>query len=264
MPPPPAPFYGVFDINERGAMAGVVSYDGFTESGYVRDQRGAYTIFSLPGWDNVEPRGISNTGLVAEYAFDNAFTTTVGFIYDPARNTFITFLPSSYTLAQGINSRGEVVGHVTLDAGIACTGCLAGRYGFWRSASGAITYFQVNGMVTEARGITDSGLITGAVESGITAKGFVVSLGGSPYESITVPAAELLEMPGATVTFPEGISNAGNIVGNWTDTGGNLHGFIATPLKKSSSGCRCDVVSNPVMTRELLARRGLSEAVHGG
>ena len=132
VPPPPAPFYGVFDINERGAMAGVVSYDGFTESGYVRDQHGAYTIFSLPGWDNVEPRGISNTGLVAGYAFDNAFTTTVGFIYDPARNTFITFLPSSYTLAQGINSRGEVVGHVTLDAGIACTGCLAGRYGFWR------------------------------------------------------------------------------------------------------------------------------------
>ena len=233
IPPPTGPlFSSVFGINDSGAMVGVVSFDGLTEVGYARDKHGAYALFSMPGWDNVESRGISSTGLIAGYAFDNAFTTTVGFIYDPARNTFVTFLPSPYTLAQGINSRGDVVGHVTLDADVACTGCLAGRYGFWRSARGAITYFQVNGMNTEARGITDSGLITGIVESGLTAQGFVISLGGAPYESITVPAADLLEIPGAIITVPEGMSNAGDIVGNWEDVEGNLHGFIATPSKK--------------------------------
>jgi len=225
----------VLAINDAGFLAGPVTSAAFTESGFVRDKKGTYTVFSLPGWDNTEVRGISNTGLISGYSFDNAFTTTVAFIYDPARNTFIDFLPSPYTLAQGINARGDVVGHVTLPAGAACTGCPANRYGFLRAASGAVTYFQVNNQTTVARGISDSGLIAGAIRDPVTFndKGFVVSLGssGASYQSIAVPDADLLEFPGAVSTTPEGITNSGDVVGIWIDASGSFHGFIETPSK---------------------------------
>lgn len=226
---------GVFGINDAGVLAGTVTSAAFTESGFVRDKKGAYTVFSKPGWDNTEVRGISNTGLVVGYSFDNAFTATVGFIYDPARNTFIDFLPSPYTLAQGTNARGDVVGHVTLPAGAACTGCPGDRYGFLRAASGVVTYFRVNNQTTVARGISNSGLIAGAVRDPVTFndKGFVVSLGrsGAPYQSIAIPDADLLQFPGAVSTTPEGITNSGDVIGVWIDASGNFHGFIATPSK---------------------------------
>ena len=219
-------------INDAGVLAGVAIPADFSEHGFVRNKQGTYTTFSKPGWDNTEVRGINNQGLVTGYAFDNAFTTTVGFIYDPARNTFIDILPSTYTFAQGINARGDVVGHVTLDAGVACAGCPAGRYGWLRAANGAITLFRVNGTTTAARGITDSGIITGFVRDPVTFndKGFVISLSGASYQSITIPDTELLEFPGAVSTDPEAINNAGDVVGIWFDDVGTFHGFIAHRL----------------------------------
>lgn len=225
----------VFGINDAGVMAGTVLSTGFTESGFVRDKKGIYTVFSMPGWDNTEVRGINSSGLVVGYAFDDAFTKTVGFIYDPARNAFVDFLPSPYTLVQGINARGDAVGHVTLSAGTACTGCPAGRYGFLRAASGAVTYFQVNDQTTVARGISNSGLIVGAIRDPVTFndRGFVVSLrrSGASFQSIAVPGTDLLEFPGADSTTPEGITSSGDVIGIWIDTSGTFHGFIATPSK---------------------------------
>jgi hypothetical protein len=223
---------GTLAINDSGVLAGAVTFTDFSEGGFVSSKNGAYMLITKPGWDNLEVRGINNQGLITGYAFDNSFTSTVGFIYDPARNTFIDILPSSYTFVQGINSRGDVVGHVTLDAGVACTGCPAGRYGFRRVASGAITFFRVNGTTTTARGITDSGVIVGFVRDPVTLndKGFVVSLSGAAYQSFTIPDSELLQFPGAVSTEVEGINNAGDIVGIWGDDTSPFHGFIAHPL----------------------------------
>jgi hypothetical protein len=228
-PVPDAPG-GVFGINDHGVMVGPT---GFPEDGFVRRRDGTYTVFSKPGWDNTEPRAVSETGLVTGYAFNSGFpTTTVGFIYDPAHDTFIDILSGPFTIAQGINVRGEVVGSATLPAGVACTGCLAGIYGWLRAPSGSLTFFQVNGHSTRARGITDSGLIAGFMTDPVSGhqKGFVVELARtSSYQSLTVPDAELLEVPSAVITAPPAISNSGVIVGNWLDAFG-FHGFIAMPL----------------------------------
>jgi hypothetical protein len=67
----------VLGITEAGVMSGIVISDDFAELGFVRSKKGTFTVFSKPGWDNTEVRGISNTGLVTGYAFDNAFSMTV-------------------------------------------------------------------------------------------------------------------------------------------------------------------------------------------
>jgi uncharacterized membrane protein len=219
----------VFGVNEPGVIVGGVTVDGVTESAFVLSKKGAYTAFSHPGCAVTEARAVNNTGLVSGLGIDCGTSATLGFIYDPARNVFTDFLPGPNTVAQGINNRGQVVGSVTLAAGEACPSCLAGRYGFLRDVSGELRYFRVNGQPTSARGISDSGWVTGYISSGGGLEGFVTTLDGTPYDAITISRFKLLTFPGAILTEPESITNTGGIVGVWFDALGNDHGFIATP-----------------------------------
>jgi len=240
-------------VNDAGTMVGNTG-DGCIapETPFIRSsgKKPTYAQFSIPGYANAEARAIGNNGLVSGFAYniDNLATCiadgfadivdTIGFIYDPVSHALTTFLASPLTIAQGINIHGQVVGSVALDDGVACPTCAAGRYGFSRAAGGAITYFRVNGVGTTARGINDSGLITGYIPPGL---GFVVTLAGSPsYQAITVPAAQLFSVPGAVGgTFPESITNGGEIVGDWMDAAMDGHGFTATPPTIATSKDAC-------------------------
>jgi len=94
-----------------------------------------------------------------------------------------------------------------------------------------LIYFLVNGNATSARGITDSGVITGFFTVGGEPQGpgFVTTLAASPqFQAITIPAEQLLSFPGAVLTVPGAIANDGTIVGVWFDADFNTHGFIAT------------------------------------
>jgi len=159
--------------------------------------------------------------------------TLVGFIYDSRTGTFTDIdNGAATTIVHGINSKGEVVGNSFFfkeddpcESGIDFLG-----YGWWRSMDGTITYFQVNGQSTRARGINDAGSIVGFftdLNDG-KLKGFNVKLDGSPCQSITVADSDLLAIPGFDDILPEGITNTGVIVGAVQDVA-NTHGFIATP-----------------------------------
>jgi hypothetical protein len=214
-------------INDFGV---VVGGEGALESGFILD-KGAFTIFSHPGSVVfTEARAINDFGLVTGYADTGANTS--GFIYDRRHNSFIDILPSPFTLAQGINIFGQVVGSVTEAAGAACPTCPAGSYGFLRSWTGAITLFRVNGGATTARGIMDFGRITGRFHDAVANKdrGYVATLARAPgFQSLTIPDRDLLDVPGAVATIPEGINDFGRVAGIWTDGTGATRGFLATP-----------------------------------
>jgi hypothetical protein len=188
-------------------------------------------LLSRPGSHKfTEARAVNAHGLVSGYALNDADGSYSGFIYDPVSNTWTDVLPSLVTIAQGLNGRDELVGSVFENAGIVCAACAAGPYGFIVTPSGFQAIFTVNGGLTRARGITDAGKITGYVTVGNDDVGFVIPAPKrAGFQTLSVPAKDLVRFPGATVTTPEGISDDGTLAGFWSDISGTTHGFIAVP-----------------------------------
>jgi uncharacterized membrane protein len=226
----------VLGISDSGVLVGSV-FDGFLlkNSGLIIHKDGPATVFDHP--DAVaftQARAINNDGLVTGFR-DDPSGFSFGFIYDPETNTFTDLNPTSwFTIAQGINSQGEVVGSSNFDfADDPCPGLGNPflRYGWFRAEDGTVTYFEVNGSRTSARGISDEGSIVGFVtdlDDG-KVKGFKVELDGSQCQSITVAASDLIEFPGAELNFLQGIKNSGTIAGSYRDDQDISHGFMATP-----------------------------------
>ena len=230
----------VFGIADNGTLVGSVFGAGI-ESGLIIDKNGATTVFEHP--DAIfltQARDINEKGLVTGFRDDPndrffPFSPENGFIYDSKNGTFTDIVPSLFTIANGINARGDVVGHAIFDgffgAPDPCGSSGFVRLGWLRTDDGSVTYFSVNGGQTAARGITDSGTIAGWVGDGVSGpKGFVVKLDGSQCQSITIADADLLHVPGASLTFVGDIKNSGEVVGHYVDgTTGVQLGYIARP-----------------------------------
>jgi hypothetical protein len=235
----------VLDISNKGEMAGIVTetlgepFPGVPalRSGFIRDRDGNFEFF---GRSDVEsgavcqtmPRGLNTRGLVSGFYRLCDWSLPAGFIYDPDAQTFTDIVPSNSTIAQGINAAGDVVGRAIFsDNEDPCNSPGANHYGWLRTEDGSVTYFQVNGQRTDARGINDDGYIVGFFldpASGYR-RGFRVKLvGDSSCETVTVEEDEILHFPGYNDTFPQRISNAGVVVGTVRD-GTGRHGFIARP-----------------------------------
>ena len=229
-------FTSVLGISDKGVLVGSVD-DGSVISGLIINKNGASTVFVHP--DAVlftQARGVNKKGLVTGFRDDanDQFSPENGFIYDPKTDTFTDIVPSLFTIAQGINSWGDVVGNAIffVDLGVPdpCGSTDLVTRGWLRTADGTVTYFDVNGDSTRARGINDSGTIAGWVidtGSGLP-KGFVVELDGSPCQSFTIADTDLLHFPGSSGTFVQGINNSGDVSGSYDD-GATSFGFIAQP-----------------------------------
>jgi hypothetical protein len=227
----------VIGINDRGDLVGSVS-DAGIQRGLVLNADGSAIVFDHPdAVTGTSARGINNQGLVTGFNFTGPSFAQLntGFIYDPSSGTFTDIVPSYLTIAQGINSRGEVVGSAffgTLfgnDVADPCdTGEFAVRYGWVRRTDGEVIYFRVNGGLTAARAINDAGQIGGFVSG----RGFVVELDGTQCQEIAIAQEDMVHFPGAEYTFVQGLTNAGVISGSYGDGSGTTnaeHGFIAAP-----------------------------------
>ena len=233
-------FTAVLGIADSGVMVGsVIDFDTLIESGFILNKKGEFSFFDHPdALTFTQARAVNNKGLVTGFRdvpHPIFGTTIVGFVYDPKEDTFTDIIPVSdheQSIAQGINSKGEVVGSAFfLDAEDPCNPGNLGfvRYGWLRAKDGTLTYFQVNGEWTAARGINDSGTIVGFTRDPADGnnKGYFVELDGSQCQVITIASSDLLQIPGYQTLFAQGITNSGVISGGVSDE--FSHGFIATP-----------------------------------
>lgn len=220
-------------INKSGVVVGSAgSFTQFEASGLIISN-GAFAFFSHPGMSFTQGRSINDAGLITAFVTDLT-GQSFGSIYNPATGSFTDFLPSLSTIAHGINKQNQVVGSANFAANGAYPGSLGGHFGFLRNANGAITLFRVNrnDNPTYARGITGTGRIAGFFLDSIAGRnrGFVGTLAGLANHVLTIPAADVLDVPGSTGTVVEGMNDAGVISGYWTDADGYWHGFLATPI----------------------------------
>jgi len=160
-----------------------------------------------------------------------------GFIYDPATaaSATINTVDSFITFMHGQNALGQIVGNIFADG----SSLAFGRWGTMFTPTtgvdpmlgGTISYFRVNDMRTSARGINDNGLIAAAVQDATGSTQTYVGTSGS-FQLVNVPGStgpacpDSFFLPG---TFPEHITNAGQVFGQATDSACIQHGFIATP-----------------------------------
>jgi hypothetical protein len=235
---PPAGYSNVSatGINNSGAIVG----NAFSPSDPTHQQGfiligSKYTFFSRPGWDNTAARAISNSGLITGFNYNGVgntpnpdFSTTAGFIYNPATKTFTDATPpgsgTGFSATQGMNASGHISGDGRLPDG-------SGRYAFvWqqgtlgsggRQLAPFLAQIRIDGVGTVARGINDAGIITGFLNGG---PGFV----GSDSRGFL-----LLVPPGgdAAGAFAgcQGVNNLNHVVCGVSDALGNNRAFIGTP-----------------------------------
>src|SRR5215470_3017045 len=115
LPPPPTSCgcsVAAGAVNDAGVVVGASTpIAGGSEQGFILTGS-TYTFFSWAGWDNTEPRGIGDQGLVVGYAFANDFSASAGFVYDPSTGTFTNVTPGSGfpSIGQGINRSRVIAG----------------------------------------------------------------------------------------------------------------------------------------------------------
>ena len=256
-------------LNDSGTVTGG-TFEPAAQRGFVLSG-GVYSFFDNPGWVNSTGRTVANPtaahpqGLVVGFSdngasLGSAVDSSTGFVYDPATSTFAQIVtPNSFfTIAQGLNIGGQIVGHVTYEDVFATRG----SWGFLFTPTtgadpmlgGTVNYFRIAGGWTKARGINDNGVLAAAVFDHDGTRDTEVYVGTSVgFQLINVPSAAgpaTSDCPNK-FSFPEGLNNAGQVTGLFTDASCNYHGFIATPVSlptgTTSSGAytfSVDVVAN--------------------
>ena len=215
LPPAPYPLIG-HGINDAGVVVGTANLGAATSAlGFILNA-GSYAFFSRPEYEHTHARAIGNSNLVTGFSDNFADAAQTGWVYNPVTGIYTDINPtgSLFTIAQGINTAGQIVGSASITPI---------TQSFLRQPDGTFVLFQLGSNATRARGINDTGLITGFVTVGSVTQGFVGNSSGF----------QTLMVPGSTGTIPEGINNAGQVAGLYfvgdPEVSATYHGFIATP-----------------------------------
>jgi hypothetical protein len=170
--------------------------------------------------------GVNNHDIAVGF-FTNSSGINRGYTYNIAKKTFTRVLPPG---ASGSNLGGSLTAAAINDAGD-----VAGSYnktatqvdGFLRLSDGKFITLAVPGAsATQALGVNNADWVAGfymvGTGSAATTHGFVYKLGQGYTTNIDDPN-------GIGTTTINGINNENDLVGFYTDSAGNVDGFVAFP-----------------------------------
>lgn len=197
--------------------------------GFV-DQSGTFTSVSDPSTPVVTPSvnqllGVNDSGVAAGFYVD-AGGNAHGYTYNVGTKAFTPVnLPGSFnavsTTVTGINDAGVITGFYT-DSGGATHGFVdkSGTFSSFDDPSGTNTMFF---------GINASDQIVGSFLAGSgETNGLLFNYLTDSFQTENDPLASATPAFGVTGTTINGINNAGDLVGFYSD-GTNVNGFLATP-----------------------------------
>jgi hypothetical protein len=197
-------------IDDEGVLAGF--YGANVSNGFLLTE-GKFRTVDFPGAVATALRGINNLGdMSGTYSVVDLNADEFGFII-PRRGPAISFTLPDATgtgiVVGGINDLRQLVGYYT-DA-------TSRLVGFLRQPSGQFVGVIFPGaVITQVLAINDCGIVIGTYGDGSTAHGFY----GRPGN------LHSFDLPGAIVTFAQGINNEGRISGRYATADGVQHAFI--------------------------------------
>lgn len=190
------------DINNDGTIVG--NYDGDANKILGFSLNGTtLTTLEYPQADWTLPYGINNTGTIAGTKLS---TIAIGFTYDGTDYTLVEPIATEMWV-YGINDAGTVVGMAL--------GWASPNYDSFSQSGATRTLLSYPDGLFYARGVNNAGVVVGECYDGNGTHACMLS--GSTWT--------LLDYPGASSTIAWDINNVGVIVGEYTDAGGNVHGF---------------------------------------
>lgn len=219
----------VTGLNDRGVTVGFWSdtdIGGGMDANFgFWSSKGHFHTVIFPSTSHSTPEvnqllGVNNADMAVGF-YTDANGDNHGYTYDLATDTYseVTIAGSDNVTAAAINNRGDIAGFYTNPA----TG---NTDGFLMTASGRLTDLAVPGAsATQALGVNDKREVVGdyTVGTGDSAvtHGFTWTLLHG-FTTVDDPNG----IGGTTVN---GLNNAGDLVGFYTDAAGNVDGLLATP-----------------------------------
>jgi probable HAF family extracellular repeat protein len=192
-------------INDAGRVVGFTNAQGF-----LSHPGGSLTTFDFPGADATGAYGINRSSEIVGSADSGPLTQ--GFLTDTSVSFFGTVVVpgASYTVPQGNNDAGQVVGFIGDSSG--------GVHGFLQNRDGSSIWIDFPGaLYSDAYGVNNFGQIVGGFDdANLVTHGYLLDTNGSFTQ---------IDFPGAIFTQLRGI-NAGQIVGRFRDAAGVMHGFL--------------------------------------
>ena len=205
-------------INDLGQIVGWYADQSGNGHGFL-DNAGTFTTIDYPGGTNTIAEGINDAGQITGIYRDAGGLN--GFLYYGGTYYQIVYPGGQdVTYSYGINGAGQIAGlsavNSVLYAFIGSTGPLNwANYGFFIIDLSA--YPGVSNL--SFSGITNNEQVAGWVLDNTGFHGFLYH--NNTFDQVVYPVSGY--------TFPYGANDAAQIVGDYNDSAGNYHGFLATP-----------------------------------
>jgi probable HAF family extracellular repeat protein len=215
--------FGARAINARGDIVGTFLDADLVQRGYLL-QGGQFTRIEYPGASGSFALGINDPGDITGSFFDDLENVS-GFILKDGAFHNVHVPGSLSTDVYSAQDNGRVL------VGLTVMESDGGFHGFILYKSGDFQLIDFPDLLipcTAARWINQRGDIVGGFAQIDNVEDCTPE---EPHHGFLLRDGQYLriDVPGSTSTKGFAINDAGVIVGNFTDTRGNTHGFMATP-----------------------------------
>jgi len=217
-------FSVAYKMNGHGDVVGIFIGDNGFYHGFLL-RHGVLTTIDFPGANETYATGLNDSGTVTGwwnlYDADGNITYQHGFTWKDGAFTDVTFPGADVAAVGGINNRGDFVGSWSLSIDAPTSS------GFV-SSKGKFTSFDMPVVPvgsTQPDDINDNGKMVGQYSYYLGQHSFLKV--GNDFTFI--------DYPPAVQTTLWGINSAGLMVGNWLESSGTVHGWLAEPSNRCAA-----------------------------